>query len=189
MKKPPHRCSMQGRKKLRGTTLVLHVSFKAVSNHEGSKQPPYMAFSEGGLGETALWPPKSGFPQKTLFLKETRLHSADIGAARRGLNVLASACSGAMFPRVPPPPFTFRGSLWALRRGTLPFLACMTYLTVFCPVCQGFFCCGNRIVHLVTAIFTASLRNFKKTLDNRHDRGYNISRLSAISSVGRAPDS
>ena len=112
---------MQGRKKLRGTTLVLHVSFKAVSNHEGSKQPPYMAFSEGGLGETALWPPKSGFPQKTLFLKETRLHSADIGAARRGLNVLASACSGAMFPRVPPPPFTFRGSLWAFPARYSPF--------------------------------------------------------------------
>ena len=26
---------------------------------------PFTAFSEGGLGETALWPPKSGFPQKT----------------------------------------------------------------------------------------------------------------------------
>ena len=117
--------------------------FKAVSNHEGLKHPPYMAFSEGGLGETALWPPKSGFPQNTLSLKETRLHSADIGAARRGLNVLASACSGAMFPRVPPPPFTFRGSLWALRRGTLPFLACNPYLTDLFPVCQGF----NAIVH------------------------------------------
>ena len=27
-----------------------------------------MAFSEGGLGETALWPPKSGFPQKTFLI-------------------------------------------------------------------------------------------------------------------------
>ena len=28
-----------------------------------------MAFLEGGLGETILWPPKNGFPQKTLFSK------------------------------------------------------------------------------------------------------------------------
>ena len=27
---------------------------------------PFMAFSEGGVGETALWPPKSGFPHKLL---------------------------------------------------------------------------------------------------------------------------
>ena len=25
----------------------------------------FMAFLEGGLGETALWPPKNGFPQKS----------------------------------------------------------------------------------------------------------------------------
>ena len=30
------------------------------------------AFSEGGLGETALWPPKSGFPQKTPFYSLVR---------------------------------------------------------------------------------------------------------------------
>ena len=29
-----------------------------------------MAFSEGGLGETALWPPKSGFPQKISPVRE-----------------------------------------------------------------------------------------------------------------------
>ena len=31
-----------------------------------------MAFSEGGLGETALWPPKSGFPQKYYLLLHIR---------------------------------------------------------------------------------------------------------------------
>ena len=35
-----------------------------------------------------------------------RLHWADIGACRRGLNVLASACSGAMFLCAAPPLFT-----------------------------------------------------------------------------------
>ena len=38
--------------------------------------------------------------------------SADIGAARRGLNVLARACSGAMFPPYPPPPFTDMAALF-----------------------------------------------------------------------------
>ena len=45
--------------------------------------------------------------------------AADIGAARRGLNVLARACSGAMFPRRPPPPFTLRGSLWTAPNAVL----------------------------------------------------------------------
>ena len=38
-----------------------------------------MAFSERGLGETALWPPKSGFPQKKTK-KENRIMVKKINA-------------------------------------------------------------------------------------------------------------
>lgn len=41
-----------------------------------------------------------------------RLHWACIGAIRHGLNVLAHACSRAMFFRAAPPLSTIRGSLW-----------------------------------------------------------------------------
>ena len=137
-KTPPHRCSMQGRKDLRGTTLVLRASCSCCFKSRMMETFPLMAFSERGAGGNRSSPsPRRGrwreapdeviqravSPKKLYFTKETRLHSADIGAARRRLNVLARACSGAMFPRVPPPPFTFRGSLWAFWRGTLPFLA------------------------------------------------------------------
>ena len=75
----------------------------------------------------------------------TRLHcTADIGAARRGLNVLASARSGAMFPLFPPPPFTCRGSLWAFGNGTLPFLACIPILTISGAVVKGKFRAASR---------------------------------------------
>ena len=45
------------------------------SFHELAKNPKtFMDFSEGGLGETALWPPKSGFPQKLLrFIRIRRM--------------------------------------------------------------------------------------------------------------------
>ena len=38
-----------------------------------------MPFSEGGLGETALWAPKSGFPQKSY--SKTASPGAGFGAA------------------------------------------------------------------------------------------------------------
>ena len=75
----------------------------------------------------------------TLIYAQTRAFiPADIGAARHGLNVLARACSGAMFPRFPTPPFTLRGSLWMEMRGTLPFLACM-FIIRFFPVIVNHF--------------------------------------------------
>ena len=49
-----------------------------------------------------------------------RLHWACIGANRHGLNVLAHACSGAMFSRAAPPLSTIRGSLWTRPSGYSP---------------------------------------------------------------------
>ena len=55
-----------------------------------------------------------------LRISSMRLHWACIGAYRHGLNVLAHACSRAMFSRAAPPLSTIRGSLWTRPSGYSP---------------------------------------------------------------------
>lgn len=60
-----------------------------------NEKPPHHGLMQGRKCLTRYHPGLRAFPRKT------RLHSADIGAARRRLNALAPACSGAMFPSPP----------------------------------------------------------------------------------------
>ena len=54
--------------------LPLMTSSGTFISEAKSLNGPFMAFLEGGLGETILWPPKNGFPQK--YFKELKRTSA-----------------------------------------------------------------------------------------------------------------
>ena len=71
--------------------------------------------------------------------KNARLHSADIGAARRGLNVLASACSGAMFPCRAAAAFHLYAALFqaGMRRVLFPSSHCLFILAAPGPLVKG----------------------------------------------------
>ena len=54
-----------------------------------------MAFSDGGLGETAFWPPKSGFPQKS-SKKEINMLLVYVGLLPLAAQAPASTCAALM---------------------------------------------------------------------------------------------
>ena len=98
---------------------------------------------------------------RTVF--PARLHWACIGAIRHGLNVLAHACSRAIFPRAAPPLHTTRGSLWTRSRDTLPFLASTAYHTIFHRKCQGEFVRPGKILREDAFESKAPSRTLPKT--------------------------
>ena len=103
--KPPHRCSMQGRKNLRGTTLVLHVPFQSCFKSRRIKTSPLYGFLGRGSGGNRSLASKERFPPEYFISKGNApsfsgYRRCPAGAERACLRVLRGhvpACPAAAF--------------------------------------------------------------------------------------------